>query len=209
LPWRAPDAGRTVEHRAHDLKAAIDRRVLGAFGRAFILEALQGVVADVPQRQAADVRQQDGHVVRDDVQGADPSLLALDQVLLCSSCEQLLSAFSKFVFAPGIDLGLPRPEPDFGAVLADLAEPGEDAFALVLLVDRPFAGPIAEDAWCPSSHGTAPFVDLRLGRPRSRIYASAQASSSWRSKAMHRPPKGISVSDGRISASNRLRSTPR
>ena len=116
-------------------------------------------------------------MVREDVQGVDPSLLALDQVLLRRSCEQPPSALSKFVFAPGIDFGLPRPEPNFGVVLADLAESGEDTLALVLLVDilrspdRPQRIPGVRVRMAIS------FVDLRLGRPRS-IYAFAQASSS-------------------------------
>jgi hypothetical protein len=40
------------------------------------------------------------------------------------------------VFVSGIVFGLPRPEPAFGFVSIDPAQPGKDALALVLLIDR-------------------------------------------------------------------------
>src|SRR5262249_23313882 len=97
-----------------------------------------------------------------------------------------------------------------GVVLGDLAEALEDPLAAIPLVGHPVASRVDEDAFRPGSHSSVPFLGLRLpGRPRAEIYASAQASSSWRSKAMPRSPMGISVSCGRISSSKRARSVPR
>lgn len=85
-------------------------------------------------------------MVGDHLQRAYFSLLALDQVLRRCCCKQLLSAISNCVFASAIKFALPRPEPSFGFVLADFAEPGEDAFAFELLVDCALAGAVTEDA---------------------------------------------------------------
>jgi len=60
---RLLDTSRTVQNRANDFKTAIGRRVLGTIRRALIPERRPGVIADIPEPQAADVRQQDGHVV--------------------------------------------------------------------------------------------------------------------------------------------------
>src|SRR5688572_12047551 len=82
-----------------------------------------------------------------------------------------------------------------------------NASASVALVDVPDSASI-DKAWrYLSSHFNNPF--RWAGRPLRRLYCSTQASSSRRSKAMPCVPIGISVSDGRTSALNRLRSMPR
>ena len=153
----------------------------------------------------------------DDVQRAHPSLLALDQVLLCSSCEQLLRAFSKFVFAFGIDFGLPRPEPRFGLswlTLPSLAKMRSPLYCL-LTVRSPDA--IAEDAWCPSSHGLAPFVGLATRapsggeytrRPQRRLVVRTHDESAPRADESVEPPSAASRNASTVRAEARPKRRP-
>jgi hypothetical protein len=91
-----------------------------------------------------------------------------------------------------------------------IARPRFNPGTLILrdvLVDLPNITSLEEARHLLASHDFTPFH--RLGRPLRAIYSSTRESSSSLSNATPCRPMRISVSNGRTSALNRLRSMPR